>query len=102
MGFQKFMKRVVGILQVHQLPCAGGAVLAARGVQSLSDAVIAQSALLHGLFLWVDEAATVGTRLHAIPAAEAIFFVDQYYTIRSIEGSAYRANLHTRRVHAVI
>src|SRR5271157_86077 len=96
MGFQELVNRVVGILQVRQLPRPGRTRLAACGGQAFRDPVIAESAFLGGLGFRIDEAATVGAGLHAIPAAEAVFLVDQNHAIRAYKGCAHRTDLRAR------
>src|ERR1700693_147445 len=96
MGFQELVNRVVGILQVGQLPRARRTGLAACGGQTFRDPVIAESAFLGGITLRVDEAATVRAGLHTIPAAEAVFLVDQNHAIRAYEGCAHRTDLRAR------
>src|ERR1035441_8206091 len=46
-GAQDFVDGVFGVLEIHQLPRARGAVFAAGGGEALGDAVVAQGALVH-------------------------------------------------------
>src|SRR5947208_13807777 len=49
----KVVNGVLGILEIDQLTGAGGAVLAAGGSESLSDAVVTESAFIYRLFFRV-------------------------------------------------
>ena len=79
----------------------GTGFAAGRG-ESLGDAVIAQRALVGRVRLGVEEAAAVGAGLDAVAAAEAIFLVHQHHAVGSDERRADRADLHARRVRAVV
>src|SRR5260370_15529564 len=69
---QEFVDRILGVLEIDQLARAGGTGFAACGGESLGDAVVAEGAFVDGLALGVEVAATVGTGLDAIAAAEAV------------------------------
>src|SRR5579864_9118699 len=77
MRFQELMNRIFGILQIGKLPRPRGTDLAASGRQPLGDAVIAKRALLRRVRLGIDEAAPIRTRLHTIPATQAVTLVHQ-------------------------
>src|SRR6266853_2919253 len=102
MRAQAFVNRIFRILQVGQLSRAGGASLAARRRQPLSDAVIAQRALLRRVRLRIEEAAPVGARLDAITAAQAVVLVHQHNSIRCSKGRSDWTHLRARRIRTVI
>ena len=99
---QELVHRVLGVLEIHQLPRAGGAVLAAGRGQALGDAVVAERALVHGFGFGVQVAAAVGAGLHAVAAAQAVLLVHQHDAIRADEGGAHRADLHAGGIRAVV
>src|SRR6185437_12016854 len=99
---QKLVNGVLGVLEVGQLPRAGGAVLAAGRGQSLGDPVITKRAFLRHVFLRMQEAAAVRTCLYAVTAAQAVLFVDQHYAVRRDERSSHRTNLGAGRIRAVV
>ena len=66
------------------------------------DAVVAERALVGYVGPRIDETATVGTCVNAVAAAQAAFLGDQYDAGRAFERRSYRADLHTRRVRAVV
>src|SRR5581483_8978254 len=102
MGAQEFMNGIVRVLQVRELPRARGAHLAARGGQSLGDAVIAERAFLRRVGLGIDEAASVGAGLHAVAAAQAVILVHQDDSIGTDECGAHRADLRARGIGAMV
>ena len=91
--FQELVNRVVGILEIHQLPRTGRANLATRGGQALGDPVIAKRALVRDSFFRVNIAAAVRAGLHAIRAAQAVLLIHQHHTVRSHKGRTHRADL---------
>src|ERR1035441_10857787 len=97
MRFQELMNRVLGILEVGELAGAGGADLAARSRQALGDAVIAEGAFLCGIGFGIDEAATVGTGLNTIAAAEAITFVYEHDSIGRDRSEEHTSELQSLR-----
>src|SRR5271166_3982103 len=68
------MHRIVGVLEVHQLPGASGTGLATCGGESLGDAVVAERALRGRLRLWIQEAATVRAGLDAVRQPRQYFW----------------------------
>src|ERR1035437_4495861 len=99
---QKRVHRVVGILEVHQLARAGGAILAAGSGQTLGNAVVADGALVHGFGFGLQIAAAVGAGLHAVAAAQAVLLVHQHHAVRADEGGAHRADLHAGGIRALV
>src|ERR1039457_1250808 len=69
-GAQDFVDRVFGALEIHQQTGAGGAVFAAGRGEALGDAVVAQGALVDGLRLRMQIAATIRAGLHTVAAAQ--------------------------------
>src|SRR2546423_2830132 len=67
---QKIVNGILGVLEIDELPGAGGAVLATRGGEALGDAVVTEIALIDGLFLRMEVAAAVRAGLDAVAAAE--------------------------------
>ena len=64
--------------------------------------MVAERTFLRCVGFGVDEAAPVGTRLHAVAAAEAITFVDEDDAIGGDEGRANGADLGARGIGAVV
>src|SRR5215471_13497631 len=54
---QEGVHGILGVLEVHQLPRLGGAVLATSRGQAFSDAVIAEGALIHRFGFGIQVAA---------------------------------------------
>src|SRR5689334_8502071 len=96
------MHRVLGVLEIDQLPRARRAVLAAGSGKSLGDAVVAESALVHRLFLRMQVAAAIRAGLDTIPAPETVRFIHQDDAVRADECGADRADLHARGIHAMV
>src|SRR5271165_5327833 len=101
-GLQKFMNRVFGVLQVGKLASGRRAHLAARGRESLGDPVIAESAFVRSLCVWIDEAAPVRACLHAIAAAKAVLLVYEHDAVGTDERCAHRTYLRAGGVSAVV
>src|SRR5208337_2041283 len=93
---QKGVNRIAGIFQVGQLPRARGACLATGGGQALRDPVVTERAFIGGMFLGMEETASIRTGLDAIPAAQAIIVVDEHHTIGRMKGGADGAHLGAR------
>src|SRR5579863_3352332 len=102
MGAQKLMDGVFGILEVGELPRPGWTGLATRGGQPFGDAMVAEGTFLRSLRFGIQKAAAIRARLNAVPAADAIFFVDKHNTIRRDERGTDRAHLGAGRIGAVI
>lgn len=96
------MNGVVGILEVDELPRAGGTTFAASGGQPLGDAVITKRAFVGDVFGGVEETAAVGASLNAIAASDAVVLIHENYAIRGVEGGSHRADLSARRIHTVV
>src|SRR5947209_6528734 len=90
------------MLEIDELARASGAILAARGSESLSNAVITEGALIDGILFGVEIAAAVGAGLDAVAAAETVLFVDEHDAIGADEGGAHGADLHAGRIDAVV
>ena len=99
---KKRMNRIVGILQVGQLPRARGACFTARSGQTLRDPVIAKRAFVGRAFFGMEEAASVRTRLNAIAATQAIFLINEHNSIGSMKSGADGTHLRTGRIDAVV
>ena len=99
---QELVNRIARVLQIRELARAGRTGLAARRLQPLRDAVVAERALVRRVGPRIDVAAAVGTGLHAVAAPEAVVLVDQHDAVVGLEGGADRADLRARRVDAVI
>ena len=102
MRAQELMNRIFGILEILELARSGRSDFAAGRRQSLGDAVIAERTLLGSVGLGINEAASVGARLHTVAAAEAVTLVDQHHAVWRDEGRAHRADLRARGIRAVI
>src|SRR3974390_3614762 len=101
-GLQEFVHRVVGILQIDQLPCARRTGLAAGRGESLGDAVVTKRARGGSVGLGIQEAAAVRAGLDAVATSQAVLLVDQNHTIRRNKCRSYWADLRTGRVGAVV
>src|SRR5208282_2627916 len=99
---QKGVNRIVGILQVGQLPRARGACLATGGGQTLRDPVITERAFIGGMFLGMEETASVRAGLNAVAAAQAVIVIDEHHTVGCMKSGADRAHLRARRIHTVV
>src|SRR5579862_4598643 len=95
MSPQKFVNRVVRILQVGELARSGGTDLATRRREPLRDPVITERAFLRRVGLGIDEAASVGAGLYAVTATHAVFLIDQDHAIGRAEGGSDRTHLST-------
>src|SRR5450631_1424120 len=76
--------------------------LDAGRLQPFRYPVIAPGAFVGGLRLVVEIPRTIGTGLNTVPAADAVFFIDEHDPIRRLVGGPDRTNLHARRIFAVI
>ena len=65
MGFQKFMDRIIGILEVCELAHVGWAGFATGGRQALGDPVIAERAFVRDFLDRMDVAASCSTAVNA-------------------------------------
>src|SRR5271166_456258 len=90
------------VIEITEDPGVYGANLDAGRLQPLRNPVIAPGAFVGGLRLFIEVSSTIRTRLHTVPAANAVFFVDQYHAIWRLVGGPNRTNLHARRILAVI
>jgi proline racemase len=82
MSTQILVDRIRRILEIRKLTRARRAVLATRGSQSFGDAVVTERALLGSFLGRVDEATTVGARLHAVTATETVLLIDEHDAFR--------------------
>src|SRR5579863_6708331 len=98
MGAQKLMDGVFGILEVGKLPRPGWTGLATRGGQAFGDAVITECAFLGSTRVRIQKTAAIRAGLNAVPAADAIFFVNKHNTIRRDECRADRTYLGAGRI----
>jgi len=94
--------RIVGIAQIGNPAGTERAILDTCRLSAVADPVIAEVAFVSYAVLRVEEPDTVRASHDAIATADAPFSVDQYNAIIRLVGSAYRANLHTGRVIALI
>ena len=92
----------LGFLQVGQHARLRGTGFAAGRGEALRDAVIAQRAFVGRVRFRIEEAAAVRAGLDAVAAAEAVFLIHQHDAVGSHERRAHRADLHARRVGAVV
>src|SRR4029079_12361732 len=83
MGAQVLMRWIVRVLEICNLSRAGWTHLNAGRRHPLSEAVIAQRALVGGVGAWIKIAAAVRTCLHAVPASDAVVLVDQHDAVIS-------------------
>src|SRR5208337_1441044 len=72
------------------------------GREPLGDPVIAESAFVRSLCVWVDEAASVRTCLHTIAAAKAVLLVYQHHPVWTDERGAHGTYLRAGGVSAVV
>src|SRR5208283_2871622 len=99
---QKGVNRIVGILQVGQLPRACGTCLATCGGQALRDPVITERAFVGSMFFGMEETASVRAGLDAIAAAQAIIVIDEHYPIGCMKSGADGAHLGAWRIDALV
>src|ERR1035437_1788308 len=90
---QVFVDRILGVLEVHQLPGAGGAGLATSRGQPLGDSVVTERALVGRIRLRMEITAAVRAGLDAIAAAQAVVFIHQDDAIGTDIGGAHGADL---------
>jgi len=102
MRLQEGVDGIVGILEIGELPRAGGASFAAGGGQAFGDAVIAKGAFVGDVLGGMEKTATVGARLNAISAADAVVLIHEHYAIGSVERGAHGTDLRARRIDAVV
>src|SRR5215469_9867751 len=100
--FQKGVNGIVGILEVCELPRAGGATFAARGGQALGDAVIAERAFVGDMLGGMEVTAAVGASLNAIAAADAVVLIHEDNAVGGMERRAHRADLGAWRIDTVV
>jgi len=84
------------IVQVTRDTCLGGAVVHTGRIQSFLDPVEAEGAFVYDVLVGMEIAATIGARLNAIFASDAVFFVDQYDALLRFESGSDRTNLYAR------
>src|ERR1022692_4111576 len=90
------------IIEIPEDPGVHGANLDAGRLQPLRNPVIAPRAFVGGLRLLVEVPRTIRTSLDTVPAANAVFFVDEYHAVRRLVGGPNRTNLHAGGILAVI
>src|ERR1022692_3053311 len=90
------------IIEIPEDPGVHGANLDAGRLQPLRNPVIAPGTFVGGLRLLVEVPRTIRTSLDTVPAANAVFFVDEYHAVRRLVGGPNRTNLHAGWILAVV
>src|ERR1700722_4908165 len=90
------------IIQIAEDSGLHRADLDAGRLQPFGYPVITPRTFVGGLCLLVEIPRTIGTGLNTVPAADAIFLIDEHDPIGRLVGGPDGTNLHARRIFALI
>src|ERR1700722_16093709 len=102
MGPDEYADVARWIIQIAEDPGLHRADLDAGRLQPFRYPVIAPVAFVGGLRLLVEIPRTIGTGLNTVPAADAVFLIDENDPIRRLVGGPDRTDLHARRIFTLI
>src|SRR5450631_129669 len=102
MGPDEYADIARWIIQITEDSGLHRADLDAGRLQHFGYPVIAPGAFVGGLRLLVEIPRAIGTGLNTVPAADAVFIIDEHDPIRRLVGGPDRTNLHAWRIFAMI